>query len=57
MRGPNGGHKWTPERTLKSFCLQEPESFSRDAKVLWCEDDSGCERVCTSGQAVGRVGE
>ena len=36
MRGPNGGHKWTPERTLKSFCLQEPESFSRDAKVLWC---------------------
>ena len=26
-------HKRHPERTLKSFCFQEAESFSRDAKV------------------------
>lgn len=31
----------TPERTLKSFVLSEAESFSREAKVEWCAQQSG----------------
>ena len=37
MQRNGQGHK-KPERTLKSYCLQEPEAMSRQAKITRCED-------------------
>ena len=36
-----------PERTLKSYCFQEAESFSREAKVEWCAQQNGRAAACS----------